>query len=1499
MSRAQLAADLSHNDEERSELTLSDVAKTIRKHVFGIFFALYKSTDHSNLLSIAGSIIEHLQDLAFPLCFTHAPWQSEISWFRTLLSLFSFHRLVGDPTAVTCAILIVLGLLMLNFAWVAYGYHQSRYRFMWTLKLCRAVTKTLSSVFYVPALYTIVRGVAECPAGSELVECWKGVSVARSVGTCVLVLAVVALALCAKVTLYESNPTKSVISCRPHPRLDIAHLAARTVLTILTVFLQNYGSVDGGNALGRRQTATWTMAGACLVLSSGLAFASVRYLPFFHFRYALFRATLTLHFFWSSICLLFAAARPFSDIGLLFLLLSPLAHLVATYLAETTRHRMLSTPLDAVPDPMLFELQIRFRLEALGRLFPDGGPDAADDPPPGGDIEAAQPDPKALVAGCKYARLRDRGEEQRRLEGLVAAYKAACAEMPRSCLLHVYAAGFQLLYLGNRAQATATCARAETLGPRTDEAYLIFRQKETIKEMMAGVRTVDFVAYERNIKLARSFEQKAALSTVSFCSELLNRSPSLDHLESHGAAVVAAVSAAQAHYVALIEMCPDSPQVYRLYSNFMMQMLNDQEQADELAELAEELEENAKMEEAAAGGDGEAAEVDLTAKKGKDVGGVALDLFSDRNAIVTISGEPETLGTVINVNAAVTRFFGYRRNELVNFSVNKLLPSPFAEVHDMLMQKYLEVGHGRVIDQSRLVLGLRKNGLIFPTMICVKHVVAEHGRQNFIGILRPQKETDTVAYVILKENLDLLHFSKAFDDLVRRSAVPFGRSLKDWFPELTVEQITSKTGARVEMEAEGGEVFGLEFSGEVITLLEHTCVVCRATIKRCGDAAVEKGVWKEMEHGEGRGDGPMFLQEGKLSASQGSEIFDALDQNKANDDTSSLEQNDSDRASGSGRGSTTKRTAFRASADGQSRDGRSQGSRSSFSARTYVRRVVSIRNDHANRKLSLLNAAFVVCLFVLAVTAVVEFVHFRKVYRDSIAALSRILSETKISTDLISMADAVRSLDVARSDPWFWVDSRAVDNQTVARINADTLAKDLLAVGQVFIECDNKTVELFTLDYNNSKTFLTLGGVAFLSASAQFLARAGLDEFYYPSEAANVLLNAPFNVLKVTEACAAQDMQVSIAMGTDTSRTLLYTSVVGPCLCLLFILLLMQPLFVKVVVTKEQFLQMFLDIPKEVIKGIQASHIRKFPCSKRNMHLEMILAAQEDDNDEEEDLASKIVMDKVLNNAKGDNDGHDMSIRIQNSGSGRPLMKWISKTRNDRHWVLAKTMIVFVATCLYFFSVGGLAYQYMSTVDNVGAGIFWSSERMVYAKQTSYLVRELFVDLVRNVSFARGVPRRSTTVAVRSSTISWALEAILRGHDDLDSAILFGRRDWNLDGVLAKGPQNDQVMLELNNACVPDSPPDCATFDNQVMGRGIQSAGDWFQRRIRDIVKNITLAGSAADTSLLRDIDSNIALIRKMEAYYLYPAYKTATILQRSDLDGNLEWLSTFHMVSC
>ncbi len=104
------------------------------------------------------------------------------------------------------------------------------------------------------------------------------------------------------------------------------------------------------------------------------------------------------------------------------------------------------------------------------------------------------------------------------------------------------------------------------------------------------------------------------------------------------------------------------------------------------------------------------------------------------NAVVDGVITIDERGTVLSMNPAAAKLFGFAPSEVIGQNVRMLMPEPDRSRHDSYISEYLRTGTPKIIGIGRQVEGKRKDGSIFPMELGVS-VVATEGRRVFVGLI--------------------------------------------------------------------------------------------------------------------------------------------------------------------------------------------------------------------------------------------------------------------------------------------------------------------------------------------------------------------------------------------------------------------------------------------------------------------------------------------------------------------------------------------------------------------------------------------------------------------------------------------------------------------------------------------------------------------------------------------------------------------------------------------
>ena len=90
----------------------------------------------------------------------------------------------------------------------------------------------------------------------------------------------------------------------------------------------------------------------------------------------------------------------------------------------------------------------------------------------------------------------------------------------------------------------------------------------------------------------------------------------------------------------------------------------------------------------------------------------------ETDAVVIISSE----GVIQYTNKGITKVFGYNKTELEGKNVSCLMPAPYSQQHHNFVKAYMDTGKAKILNTTRDLQALHKDGHTFPIKIAVTKV---------------------------------------------------------------------------------------------------------------------------------------------------------------------------------------------------------------------------------------------------------------------------------------------------------------------------------------------------------------------------------------------------------------------------------------------------------------------------------------------------------------------------------------------------------------------------------------------------------------------------------------------------------------------------------------------------------------------------------------------------------------------------------------------------------
>ncbi|KAJ3354708.1 hypothetical protein GGF32_002387 [Allomyces javanicus] len=1202
--------DLSSDAGEPQELTVEEVLLSLKHGLFGVLFVIIKESRVPPFMVVLLMVVDVLQIFNFPFN-VHVGFKwPNAEWFVQFLEIWTFEEQILATQHHTAFTLFasLLGVVFANALYVGFSFYRGHIRWLWTLRTLRSVLNLCCTVLYIPILNSFTKMLIICKDdANNVVSCWSGSALVVSVSAIVLGALFMMLTFMVTATFFEQEPGGKDVLSRPHARIDVAHLLIRTYLTILfTAFKRS--SEEEAHMHPLLPWQTWLLVGSLVVLSTVITGLFAWFPPYYQFKYSLLQTCLMASWSYACWCLLYLQIRPNEELGILYFLTVPIVVALVAAAQFWRRRWLLAADISQLSDSLSIELKTRFHLAEKGLLFKMQDVELSDQP---------------LTDLSLFNRVKD----------ISVMYTDAVKRMPDSALLHLFWAEFYLLFLRNRHMALTNYARVESKSTSFDVQFLVFRRRKLLSENFAG-DAINFIAYEQFLSLATRYERRVTLNQTRFWAELLRKSVDIARLHKLAAAISNEITITQDNYVRVLKLNPNSPQVLRVYANFLIEVLNDVKLGRELQERADDLDDD---DDGDGNGDGDES--------------LDLDLFSEDNMVLTISGVPESIGQIVQVNTLALKTLGYKKTELMGRNIASIIPEPFATPHDEYLLRYLETGFSKIVERTRKVLCVTKQGYLLPVMLMVKQVAQKNRSTGFLGVMRVLPPT-AEDYILMNGREEVTGFSPGITQWfgvtppprVLTGATSTSTDGTSTHPPMHVseilpryaemkEQYFSRAGAVVSFTTKKGVPPGkpgYKMNAEVqISHADIPAPDASAAVRMTMAAVL---VFKP-DADDAMGPPPLItrsraalndLGEDSPAASRSlrrtnSGQSTALSQRKDMPMGFMDEAEFDSKVPGVGtaprrRRSVAYRGANDAMSDTESQSGGGGGVRRGASdARSkassvggggaqspdHVKNVLVRKNVAISNRLRWLRYSFLAIMALLIALAVRSYWTTTSLYRAYQTRLQQITLEHAVALDAVSLAYGVRTLDLAASGlanttavAWARTDI-AVRAATVAEIAAELAA--LLPATDYYAQyfAGGITVDLVTRLATGIKTTpvgLLDAANALESTAEQIIASTGAPlRRFVDLLMDNAPAAVPAAFVQHTDGFNADFEQISASL-----RLEVIVSVLPVVLYVVTVLLLIRPVYGAIQREKDHFLYMFRAIPRHVVRAIHEQWQRRF-----------------------------------------------------------------------------------------------------------------------------------------------------------------------------------------------------------------------------------------------------------------------------------------------------------------
>ena len=692
--------------ESRDSLT-TFLFRTYDSAVSGVcwlMYGLHHDTSVPTWLSVSCILVETLQWLSFGF-FKRATFHWDDSWTGRFASALDYaSNFMGQSQAGFVVACGWVGMIILLAVVAVYA--QKRLRWVWPMRLFRLWLVLGISFMFLPVAGALLRMVLGClhTGGTHYfypeLKCWESTAIIYGSVAAVITPFFVFTCCIVAMTFFELNPNQRedagdriAATARSSARGDLLNVAGRTVLLVCFIAFSAFDSCQ------------WPLAVLLLAVGCALVYYQIVYMPYYNLTVQTFVLFQALVVTWSGICVIITNITVGNDRGAVYLLYFcvPFLFVVAAIAIRARVDQILYWTNERLTAPYLVELKARmFMMDGMHKASLD----------------------EAWVDHTDEHSNSIRKSLWREVE---AIFQLGVQRFPDDPLLHLAFAAFYLFYTYNKPLAYRELASAKGVPHAFDVHFVLFLYQTRAELETSWGHSSDvqsYIEFKERKSVADNASRLAARSMFDFWTELLRSTPNVGRLIRLGNLGRAAIAQAQTNFERLLQINAVSVPVLRAYGGFMIDFHGDLATSTQLLNRADELEDTrATM-----------VSADLAGMSFLDQQASSLDIFDERNSVAGMSVEKDHFASIISLNAACRRMFGYTMNsELLGRNISCIIPEPIQSMHDDIVREFLSRNQTSIMNTTRVVLALHKNGFIFPINLFIRW--ADTSASKVIGVM--------------------------------------------------------------------------------------------------------------------------------------------------------------------------------------------------------------------------------------------------------------------------------------------------------------------------------------------------------------------------------------------------------------------------------------------------------------------------------------------------------------------------------------------------------------------------------------------------------------------------------------------------------------------------------------------------------------------------------------------------------------------------------------------
>ena len=1324
-------------------------------------------------------------------------------------------------------------------------------------KTLKALMTLLCNLLFLPILDSLVFGMkCSLSTNSECLTLPQGYQylVAYISAICVYLLFV---SICS-LLFYDFCLVCGGLKSKPHPRIKILRQ-----LGIFGVILTFYFASNSAGII--------LFLLISLFIGLVLSYLHTQYMPYYNFTVCKMRQASIVSFTSAVFCMLIGeffktTDQTNSSVTMLFYFLTPclvqITQLALLRRSKAIRNRKIQQIAN------IYQVEIKARMHVL-------------------DIEEARrASSKADVRNSdedteeSFTSLHDRS-----LREIEQLFSESFRKFPTSEWLYLWSGLLQLHMFESYVLAMVQCYKGKTLARKLDSQYAFYHFAQTsascYKQFMKD-DAYDYVLFERCMVSAHRHDELVTKSQLYFWAELELKTPKVERLVQLAGDIATMIGVTRTLYQRLIKLNPKSTLALSMYGEFLKSLNNFNDIGERYIQRARNQKE--------------------TQSKDVNTGVLGtltqpLSFFDNDKLVITVSGDFETLGEILNISETAHDVLGYLKAELVGRNVSLLIPSPFTESHDDYMRKFHDSGTYSIIDNSNLTLYfVHKSGHLVESRSLVKVVPGDQGPPFMMAVILPTRSN----YHLLMLNKDfyVTGASQVCETLFDLG----GTKTADLRIDIAITNFATMKECMDKDEfidaRMGREHAEFKCALSQLKIGKHLAYILKVVMRND-----DQDIIKEQDEAQGWESGRQVS-----TLKQKEPVQPSVSSYSESEESESSSEDASKSPAASSDPSTPKKVTLQ---DAPSKPDSSEFSDSSSDSVPDVttpiesQSSISVTLAQFNKAVkALVSHEFartakyvrrfqmtVFCtIILLIIISICTFFVIRTAveYNQNLSNFVNMVGDLRLQS--LSLSYYIRR--IALIDAGFGDSSERSQYVTWLQQDLESMHEIHLKLYRNYDLLDAGDREVYIK--RHIPTWLMEGGVVRQVQTNLFDATAGLilqahlikqiesDLTLAHRRAYYVYRNGCGELLSSLNSSAHFYIRASRAnISQESLKTILLilTSAIALVFCAGFAIIPSVRVLEK---SQREVCGIFLEIPGFVCRVMKGHCSERLSELNENAGIELEEIKQPEPVEEEKDANETSKPD------------HSPATHDNEKLPSKPPQR-LNYNPRQRKIIIAKLMSFFIVSVVYFYLI------YYTGFDTIGGAleeepvtINWASRRRQLSRSINFWVLETLIENVTEVGYKYSVPAgQELASALRAAT--WATNEL----EYVENSLIFGNVEEGLSFSEIRGATHDALMFASACTAPTDrSLPDCDTIGNQALQQGLHSALGMYITLSRTVMQTVTSLATSHSWSFAQArslyASDDFKLLRSLDERYLYDPLHYSAQLYESDYKDHQSQMATW-----